>query len=216
MWKVEKFTFSPFAENTYVVYNNEGALIIDPGCFYPEEEAELEDFIGSQGLQVKRLLNTHAHIDHVFGNYFVAQKWQVQPEMHKDDVVTLDRMPAAAEIWGIKGYKLSPQPGAFLEQGQKIKLGDDELDIVFVPGHAPGHVAFICHAQKFIIGGDVLFNGGIGRTDLPGGSLPVLMNSIKEKFLTLPDDYVIYSGHGEETTVGKERRSNPYVLEYLK
>jgi glyoxylase-like metal-dependent hydrolase (beta-lactamase superfamily II) len=216
MFSIQKFTFSPFAENTYVLFNEgKQALVIDPGCFYPEEEKALKDFITQNGLEVKRLLNTHAHIDHIFGNDFVSKTWNVQPELHRDDVVTLNRMPAAAQIWGINGYKLSPQPGAFLEEGQKIVLGNDELDIVFVPGHAPGHVAFISQAQKFVMGGDVLFNGSIGRTDLPGGSLEVLMQSIRDKFLVLPDDFVVYSGHGEETTIGKERRSNPFILEYL-
>lgn len=216
MFSIQKFTFSPFAENTYVLYNGQGsALLIDPGCFFPEEETILKGFVEQNGLKVNRLLNTHAHIDHVFGNDFVYKTWGVLPELHEGDLQTLRLMPAAAELWGIKGYKLSPQPGHFLTEGEKIQLNSDELEVFFVPGHAPGHVAFICHAQKFVIGGDVLFNGSIGRTDLPGGKLETLMNSIKNKFMTLPDDYTVYSGHGEETTIGKERRTNPFILEYL-
>ncbi|HYG50036.1 MAG TPA: MBL fold metallo-hydrolase [Flavobacteriales bacterium] len=215
MLTVQKFTFNPFSENTYLVYaQNKEAAIIDPGCFFKEEEDELTAFIQDNKLTVKRLLNTHAHIDHVFGNLYCSTIWNVPLELHEKDIPTLKRMPAAAELWGIKGYKESPMPGAFLTEGQKIKLGDDEMEIIFVPGHAPGHVAFISHKHKFVIGGDVLFEGSIGRTDLPGGSLEVLMQSIKEKFLTLPDDYIIYSGHGNETTVGRERRGNPFILEY--
>lgn len=217
MLSIRSFTFSPFGENTYVLFNEQKqSVIIDPGCFYPEEEQELLSFIKKNGLQVTRLLNTHAHIDHIFGNDFVCKTWNVQPELHRDDVVTMEHMPAAAQLWNIQGYKMSPSPGAFLEEGQQIEIGNDVLDIVFVPGHAPGHVAFISHSQKFIIGGDVLFNGSIGRTDLPGGSIEVLMQSIKNKFLTLPDEYTVYSGHGPETTIGKERKTNPYILQYLK
>ncbi|HLP13061.1 MAG TPA: MBL fold metallo-hydrolase [Flavobacteriales bacterium] len=215
MLTVQKFTFNPFSENTYVVYaDNKEAAIIDPGCFHREEEQELETFINDNKLTVKRLLNTHAHIDHVFGNQFCATKWGLPLELHEKDIITLKRMPAAAELWGIKGYKESPQPGALLTEGQKIKLGNYELDVVFVPGHAPGHVAFISHSEKFIIGGDCLFQGSIGRTDLPGGSLEVLMHSIKKQFLNLPDDYVVFSGHGGETTIGRERKSNQFILEY--
>lgn len=215
MLTISKFTFSPFSENTYVIYNEaKDAIIIDPGCFEKYEEEELEHFISYNELNVKRLLNTHAHIDHVFGNQFCSNKWNLKPELHELDIPTLKRMSAAAELWGIKGYKESPMPELFLTEGQQIKLGNHVLDIVFVPGHAPGHVAFICHEQKFIIGGDVLFQGSIGRTDLPGGSLEILMESIKNKFLTLGDDYVVYSGHGNETTIGRERKSNPFILEY--
>lgn len=215
MLSIQKFTFNHFSENTYVVYAENGdAAIIDPGCFSREEEQELKSFIESKNLDVKRLLNTHAHIDHVFGNHFVANTWGLKLELHQLDVVTLSRMSAAADLWGIRGYKESPEAELFLEEGQKIMLGENTLDIVFVPGHAPGHVAFICHAQKFVIGGDVLFAGSIGRTDLPGGSFEVLMESIKNKMMTLDDAYVVYSGHGPETTIGQERRSNPFILQY--
>lgn len=215
MLTVQKFTFSPFSENTYVLYDeNNEAIIIDPGCFERWEEEELEGFIKNNKLTVKRLLNTHAHIDHVFGNKFCMDTWGLKLELHEKDIPTLKRMPAAAQLWGIKGYKESPMPELFLHEGQQIKLGNNVLDIVFVPGHAPGHVAFICHAQKFVIGGDVLFEGSIGRVDLPGGSLEVLMQSIKNKFLVLGDDYVVYSGHGNETTIGRERKMNPFILEY--
>ena len=215
MLTVQKFTFNHFSENTYVIYaENKDAVIIDPGCFGRDEENKLVDFIGHNNLIIKRLLNTHAHIDHVFGNKFCADKWNLKLELHEKDIPTLKRMSAAAELWGIKGFVESPLPELFLDEGQKIILGNNTLDIVFVPGHAPGHVAFISHQQKFVIGGDVLFEGSIGRTDLPGGSLEVLMQSIKNKFLVLDDAYVVYSGHGNETTIGRERKTNPYILEY--
>lgn len=215
MWTIKKFVFSPFSENTYVLYNeNKDAIVIDPGCFAQEEEQALAAFISSNNLTVKRLLNTHAHLDHVFGNDFVSKTYGVGVEMHEKDLVTLQRMPVAAELWGIRGYKTSPEPVNFLKEGEKIQLGNDDLDIVFVPGHAPGHIAFISKAQKFVIGGDVLFEGSIGRVDLPGGSLEVLMRSIQTEFLVLDDDFVVYSGHGNETTIGKERNTNPFILEY--
>lgn len=216
MLSIKKFVFSPFAENTYLIFNEKNdAVIIDPGCFSKEEEEILNHYITSKELNIRRLLNTHAHIDHVFGNHFVATKYKVDVEMHEKDLITLKQMPAAAEIWGIKGYKESPQPKHFLNEGEQIKIGDDSLDIVFVPGHSPGHIAFISHSHRFVIGGDVLFQGSIGRVDLPGGSLDVLMRSIQNKFLTLADDYVVYSGHGNETTIGQERNTNPFILEYL-
>lgn len=215
MLTVHQFTFNPFSENTYIIEGSEKeAVIIDPGCYFQEEEEEIAKFVKNKGLTIKRLLNTHCHIDHVFGNDFIAKTYGLELEIHKDDIKTLERMPAAAQLWGVNGYKESPQPTKFLEEGQKIQIGKDELDIVFVPGHAPGHIAFISHADKFVIGGDVLFEGSIGRTDLPGGSLEVLMKSIKDKFLTLPDDYTVYSGHGNPTKIERERKSNPFILEY--
>ncbi len=216
MISIKKFVFSPFSENTYILYNENGdAVIIDPGCFTRQEENELSQFIESKNLTVKRLLNTHGHIDHIFGNKYVCEKYNLHVEIHEKDLVTLKRMPFAAELWGIKGFQESPEPGAFLEEGNQIFIGSDKLIVEFVPGHSPGHVAFICHAQKFIIGGDVLFEGSIGRVDMPGGSLEILMQSIQQKFMTLDDDFIIYNGHGNNTTVGKERMTNPFILEYL-
>lgn len=217
MLQIKKFEFSPFSENTYVVYNAETheCAIIDPGCYGTEEQAELTEFIESRKLKPVKLLNTHCHIDHVFGNAYVHRKYGLLPICHQADVVTLHRMPAAAQIWGIDKYELSPEPVEFLKEGDIVTIGEDVLDVVFVPGHAPGHIAFINKSQKFVMGGDVLFAGSIGRVDLPGGDYTTLMESIVKKFLPLGDDVVVYSGHGPETTIGKERKTNPFILDYM-
>lgn len=210
--EVKKFTFNPFQENTYVVYaKNKDAVIIDPGCYQDFEKQELADFITQMDLNPIKLLNTHAHIDHVLGNNFVAKKWQLNLELHADDLITLRAVGNYAHLYGFEGYELSPEPNAFLKEGDQINLGEEVLDILFCPGHAPGHVAFYSEADGFIIGGDVLFQGSIGRTDLPGGSFDVLEKSIQEKFYPLPDETLVYCGHGPETKIGFEKVNNPFV-----
>ncbi len=210
--EVKKFTFNPFQENSYVVYSeNKDALIIDPGCYQDHEKEELVQFIEQMGLNPVRLLNTHAHIDHVLGNNFVSKKWNLGLELHELDLPTLQSVANYAHLYGFEGYELSPEPVAFLKEGDSIELGNERLDILFCPGHAPGHVAFYSEKDAFIIGGDVLFQGSIGRTDLPGGSFEILEKSIKEKFYTLPDETLVYCGHGPETKIGFEKMNNPFV-----
>jgi glyoxylase-like metal-dependent hydrolase (beta-lactamase superfamily II) len=218
MLDIEVFEFSPFSENTYVVSHSATGecAIIDPGCYEKYEQNELLTYINTKGLKPVKLLNTHCHIDHVFGNAWVHRTYGLLPVCHLADVVTLHRMPAAAQIWGITGYELSPEPVEFIDEGDTIALGHEKLDVIFVPGHAPGHVAFISRSQKFIIGGDVLFNGSIGRVDLPGGDYVTLMESIKNKFLPLGDDFVVHSGHGPSTTIGREKKYNPFILDYMR
>jgi glyoxylase-like metal-dependent hydrolase (beta-lactamase superfamily II) len=217
MLEIQKFEFSPFSENTYVVFNKSTleCVIIDPGCYGTDEQRVLSDFIAKNNLNPIKLLNTHCHIDHVFGNAFVHRTYGHLPICHKDDVVTLRNMPKAAQIWGIEGYEISPEPTQFLNEGDQVIIGEDILDVIFVPGHAPGHVAFVNKAQKFVLSGDVLFMGSIGRVDLPGGNYETLLESIINKMLPLGDDVVVFSGHGPETTIGRERKTNPFVLDYL-
>lgn len=197
-------------ENTYVLYDEiKEAVIIDPGCYENYEKQELSGFINDNELKVVQLLNTHCHIDHVFGNQYVKQRYNVPLAIHKEDSATLLAVKAYAPSYGFQYYEES-EADTFLNEGDKVQFGNSFLDIVFVPGHAPGHIAFYSKEEGFIIGGDVLFDGSIGRTDLPGGSFDTLIHSIHEKFFPLGDEMTVYPGHGDTTTIGKEKLSNPF------
>jgi len=207
----QKFTFNYFSENTYLLFDETGeCAIIDPGCCNSAEEHELVSYIKSHQLRPVLFLNTHCHIDHILGNKFIAYTYNLDLQIHKEDLIVLNSGPSVAERYGI-GYNASPQPAGFLEEGQSISFGNTILDIVFTPGHSPGSICFINHKTKIVIGGDVLFEGSIGRTDLPGGDFDTLANSIRTKLYSLPDDYRIFPGHGPETTTGVEKINNPFV-----
>ena len=213
MLKIKVFTFSPIQENTYVVYNEKNeCLIIDPGCYFPEEQQELKAFIDKRGLLPKWLVNTHCHLDHVFGNKFIAETYGLTLHLHQKEEVVLQFAPTSGLMYDMPFDNYQGE-FIFLDEGDTITLGDDELEIIHVPGHSPGSICFYCKAQNFIIGGDVLFNGSIGRTDLPMGDHNTLLKNIKEKLFLLPDDVIVYSGHGPETTIGVEKKSNPFVGE---
>ena len=211
MISVKSFEFSPFSENTYVLFDETlEAVIIDPGCLAQHEKEELKEFIVSKKLTVKALLQTHAHLDHVFGSAYVKRTFGVQMYMHKLETVILADVETRCKTWGIGGYE-PVEADIFLEEGDTFAFGNSSLEIVHVPGHAPGHIAFISHADKFIIGGDCLFHRSIGRTDFPFCSHEQLLNSIRTKFFTLPDDYVVYAGHMQATTIGDEKKYNPFL-----
>jgi glyoxylase-like metal-dependent hydrolase (beta-lactamase superfamily II) len=212
MTTIKKFTFNPFQQNTIVLYDeSKECAIIDPGCYYTEEEDELSNFIEQNNLKPIKLLLTHAHIDHVLGCNYIFKKYKLLPEMHKADIFNLESVEQIGKMYGIPNATNPNKPEIFITENQKINIGNTVLDTLFVPGHAPGHLAFVCHSQKFVINGDVLFYESIGRTDLPGGDFNTLIKSIKEKMFTLPDDYTIYCGHGPETTVKHEKEFNPFV-----
>lgn len=207
---IQTFTFNPFYENTYVLYDDtKECIIIDPGCIEKYERDELAQFIETNHLIVKALINTHCHIDHVLGNAWVMKHFQVPLWIHPIEAATLKSVEAYAPHYGFAGYETS-QADAFLNEGDQVIFGKTVLDIFFVPGHAPGHIALYNIQQKFVMGGDVLFKGSIGRTDLPGGDYKTLIDSIQHKMFSLPDDTVVYSGHGPNTHIGVEKRSNPY------
>ncbi|TDQ16486.1 glyoxylase-like metal-dependent hydrolase (beta-lactamase superfamily II) [Algoriphagus boseongensis] len=213
MLSIHKFTFNPFQENTYVIHDEDGiAAIIDPGCFTHAERTELENFIQENRLEPKLLLNTHCHIDHVLGNAWVKRKWNLQLGLHKNEVPVLKSVEVYAPNYGFQGYE-SSEGDYFIEEGQEIAIGKEKLKVLFVPGHAPGHVVFYHKESGQCIGGDTLFRASIGRTDLPGGNHHLLLTKIKSELFSLPDETVIYSGHGPETTVGFERIHNPFVGE---
>ncbi len=209
MIKVAKFTFNPFQENTYVLYDEtKECVIIDPGCYDSNERKRLANFIADNGLKPVKLVNTHCHIDHVFGNHFVASTYGLELGIHKADVPTLAFVPQACKMYGFDGYQLSPDPGYFLAEGDELSFGKSTLSVVFGSGHAPGHIAFYSAADKFVINGDILFQGSYGRYDLPGGNFATLKKTILETMFKLPDDTVVYCGHGPETTIGAEKQHN--------
>jgi glyoxylase-like metal-dependent hydrolase (beta-lactamase superfamily II) len=211
MYNVKVFIFSPIQENTYVLSNgNKQAVIIDPGCYGSEEEDELVQYIESEGLVPKLLLNTHCHLDHVFGNKFVAAKWGLVPHIHELERKVLDFAPAAGLMWNMP-FDNYQGDLRYLEEGDETGLDGDPLKVLFAPGHSPGSICFYSSEGRFVISGDVLFRGSVGRTDLPGGNSSTLTASIRNVMYALPDDTVVYSGHGLATTIGEEKRSNPFV-----
>ncbi len=205
-------TFNPFQENTYIIYDETGeCVIIDPGCYEAHERIELTEFISENNLIPVRLLNTHCHLDHVFGNKYVNDQWGLTPEIHRGELPVLEAVPIVSQFYGIPSGDISPAPGRFIEEGEIIAFGNTELEAILTPGHSPASLSFYCKADKFVIGGDVLFRESIGRTDLPGGDFDTLINSIKTKLFPLGDEVKVYPGHGEPTTIGYERSFNPFL-----
>ncbi|MCH2046603.1 MAG: MBL fold metallo-hydrolase [Saprospiraceae bacterium] len=212
MATVQFFTVNPFQENTYIVYDDtKDCVIIDPGCYTQVERDRLADFISKEGLNPVRLLNTHCHVDHVFGNAFIANTYNLPLEIHKGELPVLERYPMIADMYGIPNIQQSPEAEKFLAEGDIIQFGNTMMSVLFAPGHSPASICFYSEADKFIIAGDVLFYDSIGRTDLPGGDYDTLINSIKTQLLPLPDDVKVYPGHGPATTVGRERQFNPFL-----
>jgi hydroxyacylglutathione hydrolase len=211
MLLVKGFVFSPIEENTYVLYNEAGdCCIIDPGCYFSNERNELKDFISESQLRPKYLLNTHCHLDHVFGNKFIHQTYGLQPYIHPDEKQVLDFAPLAAMRWNLPFDNYTGDVH-YITENEVIRLGDDELKVIPAPGHSPGHICFYCEAQHLLMAGDVLFRGSIGRTDLPGADFDTLIASIRNNLFVLPDDVVVYPGHGPDTTIGQEKRTNPFL-----
>jgi hydroxyacylglutathione hydrolase len=212
MLTVKRFIFNPVQENTYVLYNGKDACcLIDPGCYFPEEKETLSVWLNTQGLVPNLLLNTHCHLDHVFGNQWAAGKYGLQLQIGEQEKKTLDFAPKSGEAWGMPFENYSGDI-VYLAEGDRIGLGKgDELEVLFTPGHSVGHVVFYDRKAGFVIGGDVLFRLGIGRTDLPGGDHDELLKSIREKLFTLPDAVIVYPGHGEPTTIGYEKEFNPFM-----
>ena len=211
MLNVQSFTFNPVQENTYILYNEERlCCIIDPGCYFASEEIVLRNFIELHQLTPKYLLNTHCHLDHIFGNRFIQKTYNLILHLHKLEKQVLDFGPASGQMWQLPFDNYDGEL-KYIDEGDLIKLGKDELDILFTPGHSPGHICFYDKASKFLIGGDVLFNGSVGRTDLPGGSFETLEQSIKTKLYSLPQDVIVYPGHGNSTTISDEMKTNPFV-----
>ncbi len=216
MIHIRSFTFNPFQENSYVLHDETGeAVIIDPGCYEKAEHAEIKNFIALKDLQVRLILNTHCHIDHVLGNEYLKSQFQVPLLIHSLELPVLKAVKVYSSNYGFPLYQEALPDGELLP-GIPVKFGKSQLDVLFVPGHSPGHVAFYEPDQKFIIGGDVLFHRSIGRTDLPGGNHRTLIESIHRQLFVLPDDVVVHPGHGPSTTLGEEKAYNPFCALSIK
>lgn len=212
MTNIQAFEVNYFSENTYVVYDETGeALLIDCGCLRREEEQELADFIAKNHLTVKRNLCTHLHLDHIFGNDFAYRTYGVKPEAHRADVEQLPSPEEQAKAFGLPAGIKSVPVEHYLSGGETIRFGKSELLVLSVPGHSPGSVAFYNKKNGFVVVGDALFAGSIGRTDLWGGNHEELIAAIRDKLLSLPDETIVYPGHGPETRIIDEATSNPYL-----
>ncbi|MCM1489810.1 MAG: MBL fold metallo-hydrolase [Muribaculum sp.] len=213
MLKIARFTFYMFGINTYVVYDPElkEAAIIDPGMSRKEEFDAMEKFIVRENLTVTHLINTHIHIDHAIADKWVMEKYNLPVEAHEDDSTLGLVLNQQAQRFGIRGVDAKIEIGKILNDGDDIKIGNGTLRVLHVPGHSPGSIALYDKEDGFVIVGDTLFEGSIGRTDLMGGDHAQLINAITYRLLTLPDDTVVYPGHGSATTVGREKASNPYL-----
>jgi glyoxylase-like metal-dependent hydrolase (beta-lactamase superfamily II) len=211
MFIIKKFEFSPIQENTYLLYNEQkNCIIIDPGCYDDMEKSILSDFITENDLKAVLLLNTHCHLDHVFGNKYVFDTYQLMPHIHPLEKELLAYAPVSGLMYNLPFDNYEGEVN-FLEEGQTIKLDEDELIVLFTPGHSPGSVSFYCNKQQFVISGDVLFKNSVGRTDLPGGNYEILIQSIKNQLLVLPSETKVYSGHGMMTTIGEESVFNSFI-----
>ena len=208
---IHRFTFNDFSENTYVVWDNsKSCLIFDPGCNSSEERKRLSSFIAEKALTPVGLINTHCHIDHVLGNEYVARSYGLKLQSHAGEVPVLEACEMVSKMYGIS-YTPSPDIEVFLDEGQSLKFGNSQLEIFFTPGHSPASISFYNAEANILIAGDVLFQMSIGRTDLPGGNFETLAESIKTKLYTLPDETIVYPGHGPETNIGFEKKNNPFV-----
>lgn len=210
---VKKFVFNPFQENTYVVEDGKVCVIIDPGCQSHSEHAELVNYIEDKGLKPVALLLTHAHIDHVLGCDFVLKTFDIDFYAHKEGLDTLHSVPQYAHVYGFPHYTPPRDPDKYFEDCDVLNFGELEFEVRYTPGHADGHVVFYNKERAFVINGDVLFAGSFGRVDLPGGDMEKLKNSVQTKMFTLPDETVVYCGHGPETTIGREKQTN-YILQF--
>lgn len=205
------FVFNEFQVNTFLLYDETGeCIIIDPGCSTDSEKKQLDDFISEKKLEPVGLYNTHLHVDHMFGNDYVKNKYNVPFKIHPDGIHFLNTAIGFASVFGYDMESV-PEPDGHFFEGEIIKFGKSVLEVIETPGHAAGSFCFICREQKFVIVGDVLFSGSIGRTDLPSGDMDTLLDSIRTKLFPLGDDYLVYCGHGPSTTIGEEKNFNPFL-----
>jgi glyoxylase-like metal-dependent hydrolase (beta-lactamase superfamily II) len=212
MLSVSYFTFNPFSENTYLITNEKNdCWIVDPGMYGAAEVKELTSFIAKNNLTPKSIINTHAHLDHIFGVNALKGEYDIQFGLHAQEKPVLEMGTATAAMFGFDFTDI-PMVDFYISEREPLLLGDDALDVRFTPGHSPGSISYYYKPGNWVIGGDVLFSGSIGRTDLPGGDFDTLITSIKTQLLTLPDETTVYSGHGGATKIGHEKKYNPYLV----
>mgnify|MGYP000099339330 FL=1 len=209
--KIKRFEFNMFPVNCYVISDETGeAAIIDAGCFFPEEQQMLKQYIADNKLTVKHLLNTHLHLDHVFGNPFILREFGLKAEACQLDEFLLAKLPDQCRMFGFSPNEAPVGLGHYIEDGEIIRFGHTELQAIHVLGHSPGGMVYYCKADACLFSGDVLFQGSIGRADLEGGDFNELIEQISCRLLTLPDETLVYPGHGEPTSIGKEKMENPF------
>jgi len=211
MLHIKSFVFNPIQENTYILFNEiNDCIIIDPGCYFDDEKKLLKNFIEEKKLTPQFLLNTHCHLDHVFGNKFIAEEYNLHLYIHPKEKEMLDLAPTLGLLYDMPFNNYNGRL-VYLNEDDNVLLGEDELSVMETPGHSPGSICFYCKKQHFIISGDVLFYHSIGRTDLPGGDYQTLINSIQNKLFQLPKNTGVFSGHGPSTTIGEEKKHNPFL-----
>ena len=211
MIHLKSMVFSPIQENTYILHNDEKeCMIIDPGCYFDEEKEALALYINRTGLTPKLLLNTHCHLDHIFGNKFIHETFGIEPHIHPLEEQVLAYAPTSGLMYNLP-VDMYEGKLHFVQPGETISLGDEQFSILFTPGHSPGSLSFYHEGQGILISGDALFRSSIGRTDLPLGDHATLINSIKTQLLVLPEETQVFSGHGAPTTIGDEKRNNPFL-----
>jgi len=211
MIHIKKFTFNDFQENTFILHDDtKEAIVIDPGNNSPNEDQELVDYLESNQLNLVKVVLTHAHLDHVFGLAFFEEKFNLKAMLHPGEVVVVENAQAVANMYGVP-FRGNPEPGELITENDKLSFGNQNMDILFTPGHSPASICFYSKENQFVIGGDVLFFQSIGRTDLPGGDYETLINSIKTQLFTLPDETEVYPGHGPKTRIAYEKSTNPFL-----
>lgn len=211
--KIKQIQNNPFQENTYVVWDetSKETAIVDCGALFPQEEEKIESFIAENNLKIKYLLNTHAHLDHCFGNAWAAERYSVKPMAHADDEALLAKIGMQAKMFGLPVEVKTIKLGGYLKDGDVLMLGENRIEVIHTPGHSRGGVCFYIPSAGWLVSGDSLFAGSIGRTDLEGGSYATLIKSIQERLITLPEKTVVYPGHGPYTTIGDEKVNNPFL-----
>lgn len=211
MTELHTFTFNAFAEQTYLLDHGNGeATVIDPGMSQLHEQREFANFCEQRGIRPVQVLLTHAHLDHVLGAAWVHSTWGLNPRLHPLDRPTYEQAPRAAQLYGVPMDPL-PELGQPLRSLERIPCGEGELEVLLTPGHAPGHVVFVNHRERWVVGGDVVFEGSVGRTDLPGCVPQDLVSSIERTLFALPEDFAVWPGHGPATTIRSEKLGNPFV-----
>lgn len=209
--KIKRFEFNMFPVNCYLVYDDtKEAVIIDPGCYFPEEKEFIRDYINSKGLTVKHMLCTHLHLDHIFGAKFIKETFNVELEANPADEFWLERAPQQARTFGLTMPETDSKIGKHIFDGDIIEFGNLKLEAICVPGHSPGSLAFYCKEKSIMFSGDILFQGSIGRADLLGGNFEELKENICNRLFTLPDNVTVYPGHGQSTNIGYEKKNNPF------